>query len=235
MIFECAPFTITQGGVVLSLFLGGLLGSLTHCSFMCGPFVVMMQGDGTRSKMRSLLIPYHLGRMTTYIGLGVLSNLFLSYAVMDMAWRHVVTSLLLGVAALMFLVQSVPLFLRYMPFLARLSLPLPWTWVSRTSHALFHRYDPWGEVALYLGGVVLGFIPCGLVLGALLAVSSLADAGQAAIGMAAFCVGTMPALIIIGIFGRKAATFWPMHFRLLNQALSVVNSVVLLVIAAKFI
>lgn len=239
MIFECAPFamtfTMTQGGIVLSLFLGALVGSVSHCSFMCGPFVVMMQDRGQRTPMGSLLIPYHLGRMTTYCLLGVLSNLFLSYALMDSAWRHVVTSLLLCCAALMFLVQSFPLFLKYFPFLARLSLPLPWKWVSGASNALFHRYDRWGGVALYLGGVVLGFIPCGLVLAALLAVSALDGAGQAALAMAAFCVGTMPALIVIGIFGRKAASLWPTHFDLLNKGLGVVNSVVLIVISARLI
>ena len=64
-----------------ALFLAGLVGSLTHCAGMCGPFVLTQVGAGLETvpaakmtewtRLRgALLIPYHLGRFTTYVLLG---------------------------------------------------------------------------------------------------------------------------------------------------------------------
>jgi len=72
-------------GLALSLFLAGLGGSAIHCVGMCGPFVlgqVMADaahvGPGGYGEWRRLagaaLAPYHLGRLTTYTGLGTLAG-----------------------------------------------------------------------------------------------------------------------------------------------------------------
>lgn len=77
---------------MFSLFLGGLLGGLTHCAFMCAPFVVMMQQKTIGRLQSVLLIPYHLGRMVTYVGLGVLANLFLMYAFPVSEYRYMMSA-----------------------------------------------------------------------------------------------------------------------------------------------
>jgi len=99
------------GGLLLSLFLAGLSGSAVHCVGMCGPFVlgqVMADADrvkpGGYGEWRGLagaaLAPYHLGRLTTYTGLGVVAGvaiaLFASTAVF--AWLSAL--LLIAAAAL---------------------------------------------------------------------------------------------------------------------------------------
>ena len=69
------------GGLPVSLFLAGLAGSLVHCAGMCGPFVLgQVMADAERGiaggygEWRRLagasLVPYHLGRLTTYTALG---------------------------------------------------------------------------------------------------------------------------------------------------------------------
>ena len=51
-----------------------------------------------------------------------------------------------------------------------------------------------GPAARYALGVVLGFLPCGLLYGALAAAAGTASTGKGALAMAAFAGGTMPAL-----------------------------------------
>ena len=78
---ECHAAVETHGGLFTSLFLAGLLGSMTHCVGMCGPFVVGQVVSRLEARpaaeMREFhrlagaaLVPYHLGRATTYAALG---------------------------------------------------------------------------------------------------------------------------------------------------------------------
>jgi uncharacterized protein len=55
-----------------------------------------------------------------------------------------------------------------------------------------------GPAARYALGVVLGFLPCGLLYGALAAAAGTASVREGALAMAAFAVGTVPALIAVG-------------------------------------
>src|SRR6185369_15932837 len=68
-----------------SLFLAGLAGSLVHCVGMCGPFVlgqVAADVEATRAGRYgewgrlagAALVPYHLGRLTTYTMLGAVAG-----------------------------------------------------------------------------------------------------------------------------------------------------------------
>jgi sulfite exporter TauE/SafE len=72
------------GGLMLGLLLAGLAGSAMHCVPMCGPFVLGQVADRMArvpavrlcelQRVRGgLLLPYHLGRITTYAGLGALA------------------------------------------------------------------------------------------------------------------------------------------------------------------
>ncbi|HRK98181.1 MAG: sulfite exporter TauE/SafE family protein [Alphaproteobacteria bacterium] len=211
-----------------SLFLAGLFGGATHCAFMCAPFVVMLQQKTLGRVSSVLLLPYHFGRMTTYIVLGVLANLFLSVAFPVSSVRYVVASLFLGLAGLMFLVQSLPFLGQFFPFLLKIHLPLPLAPIQRGVTRLLHKQSLFH---LYVVGIMLGFIPCGLVMGALLAVATLDESIKAALGMAAFCVGTIPSLIMVAIGGKTLATIFPTHFRLLSQWVVVLNGMLLIIIA----
>ncbi|HZX85481.1 MAG TPA: sulfite exporter TauE/SafE family protein, partial [Reyranella sp.] len=54
------------------------------------------------------------------------------------------------------------------------------------------------SAARYGLGVVLGFLPCGLLYGALAAAGGTGSPTDGALAMAAFALGTMPALIATG-------------------------------------
>jgi sulfite exporter TauE/SafE len=85
----------------------------------------------------------------------------------------------------------------------------------------------------YLLGVMLGFIPCGLVFAALMAVSATADPMKALVGMLAFGLGTMPALIAVALGGRALFRVRPVWVKPAFTALMIFNSLLLFVMAGK--
>lgn len=209
---HCVAVVEDHGGLLISLLITGLLGSATHCIGMCGPLVLAQAGavlEGIPAaemrewhRVRSgVLLPYHLGRATTYAGLGaVAAGVF--GLVPDGRTAGMIGAALLVLAAIGFVGYALP----------RLGLKLPlsaspaWSGlVERVAKPLFAR--PVGFRG-YLLGVALGFIPCGLVYAALAASASSRDPLAGFAGMLAFALGTMPALIGLGIAGGWAAAHW---------------------------
>jgi sulfite exporter TauE/SafE len=185
------------GGLPASLFVVGFAGSLVHCAGMCGPFVlgqVMSDAErdvgGTYGEWRRLagasLVPYHLGRLTTYTALGGVAGaataLFASTGLF--AW---LSAGLLVVAAILMVLQALGL---ATDIGSPLGKPL-----ARLASPLSAAQTPW---ARYVLGVVLGFLPCGLLYGALAAAAGTGSARHGALAMAAFALGTVPALIAVG-------------------------------------
>ena len=185
------------GGLPVSLFFAGVAGSLVHCAGMCGPFVLgQVVSDAERHPASSYgewrrlagaaLAPYHLGRLTTYTILGAVAGaataLFASTA--TFGW---LAAALLVVAAVLMVLQAFGLASAvrtpFAPVLTRLAGRLS------SSH---------GPAARYALGVVLGFLPCGLLYGALAAAAGTASMAEGALAMAAFTAGTAPALIAVG-------------------------------------
>ncbi len=78
---HCVATVEQHGNLIVALFLTGLLGSVSHCVGMCGPFVLAqaacrlegIPASGMREWHRlsgGALLPYHLGRITTYAAMG---------------------------------------------------------------------------------------------------------------------------------------------------------------------
>lgn len=209
----CRVAVVENGGLLTGLFVTGLVGSLTHCTGMCGPFVLsqmaarMEQVPVARmSEWHRLsgaaLLPYHLGRATTYAALGAAGGLA-SGVLAGWGGFRFVAALLLALAALFLLGMAVP------------RLKALWgaapaeTWWSRAIGArarpLFAR--PTGMRG-WLLGVALGFIPCGLLYAALAAAAASGDALAGAFAMLAFTLGTVPALVGVGVIGHFAIARW---------------------------
>jgi sulfite exporter TauE/SafE len=186
-----------SGSLPIGLLFAGLAGSLVHCVGMCGPFVlgqvaagVERHASGTYGEWRRLagaaLAPYHLGRFTTYTALGAAAGaataLFTSTAAF--AW---LSGGLLAVAASVMILQAFGIAVGARSStgsaLARIAGPL------LSSHT---------RAARYALGVVLGFLPCGLLYGALAAAAGTGSAPEGALAMAAFALGTVPALVAVG-------------------------------------
>lgn len=186
-------------GISLALFGTALVGGFAHCAPMCAPFVLLQMPDESggaalRRLAQGLLPGYHLGRLTTYAGLGALLG----------AWGDVlgllggtrwVLAVLLALAALGFLLQALKPVLPRSQNAVGPSLAAP---LTRLATPLLRQR---GAVASYALGVVLGFLPCGFLYAALLAAAATGSALGGAFAMAGFALGTVPALATVGLFG----------------------------------
>ena len=76
-------------------------------------------------------------------------------------------------------------------------------------------------------GLVLGFLPCGLLYGALAAAAASASALGGLFAMAAFALGTIPALLAVGLAGHFAARRWQPAAAKVGAYLMIINSAVL--------
>jgi hypothetical protein len=199
-----------KGGLLLSLFLTGLVGSLSHCAGMCGPFVLSqvagrLAGVGAARMTEwhrlagAALVPYHLGRATTYAALGAVAA-WLSGWLASAAFKALAAGLL-ALAALVLLGLAIPAVKGF-------AAGGEGWWsrsVGRLAAPLFS--SPTG-VKGYALGVMLGFIPCGLLYAALAAAAASGEALAGALAMLAFAAGTVPMLVAVGAIGHAAVSRW---------------------------
>ncbi len=233
---HCADVVVDQGNLLFSLFMTGLVGGLAHCSAMCGPFVLSQVGARLESvpasRMRewhrlagAALLPYQLGRLTTYMGLGTVGAL-VAGSLGNVAGLRWISAALLGVAALFFIGYAVPRLRALLPGKASGDGKEGW-WsrhIGRLARPLFAAPVGWRGYAL---GLLLGFIPCGLLYGALAAAASTGDPVAGAFGMGVFALGTMPTLFGVGLAGHIAGTHWRGILVRGAPVLLVLNAVVL--------
>lgn len=92
-----------------------------------------------------------------------------------------------------------------------------------------------GSLRGYSLGVLLGFMPCGLVVAALLAASSAATPAVAALAMAAFALGTVPALLGVSFGATTIRRMAPSLFFHLKTVSMLVSALWLCVLAGQFL
>jgi uncharacterized protein len=161
-------------------FLAGLLGSL-HCVGMCGAFAASC----ARAPLG--LPAWHVGRVTTYTLLGALAGA-VGRVLPGPAWLPGLVAALLLVWFALGLAGLVPE--------PRIVLP-----GLSTAGARAARSTSTGAQLLF--GAVNGFLPCGLVYAALGVPVALAQPLAGGLAMAAFGLGTVPALSLAALGVRR--------------------------------
>jgi len=230
---QCIETFGVSYGLPVTLFLGGLVGGFTHCAGMCAPFVLAQTGGDLRlSRSKTLLIPYHLGRMTTYIGLAVAVNALVNVAFVFSDMKALIAAPILSLAAVIFLVSAFPKLANLFPWAVRLQYGAFAGWLSKFSSKLTQSPKTLPRYGL---GVLLGFMPCGLVISALLATSVAPNIWSATGAMAAFTVGTMPALILVAFGGTFIKQRYPQIAGRLSQGAMVLSGVWLLALAGSMV
>lgn len=231
--FALLPFGDATGlALVGAMLLAGLVGGGTHCVGMCGPFVLAQTAARLESvpasgmsEMHRLagaaLVPYHLGRLTTYTALGVIAGAIGSGIGMvpGLDW---ISAGWLMVAAAMFLAYAL---LGSGPFRprgegeSRLGRA-----VGDAARPLFARPTGMRGYAL---GMMLGFLPCGLLYAALAAAAGAGGPWGGGVAMAFFALGTVPGLFATGLFGHLAAGRWRRLAAVAAPVLMTVNAGIL--------
>lgn len=233
----CRSVAVEHGALLTSLFVAGLLGSVAHCVGMCGPFVlgqVVARLEATPaaqlSEFRRLtgaaLAPYHLGRMTTYGALGA-GAAALAGGLGDLAGLRWLSAALLALAALFFIGYALP------------RLGVPGLAVGRWrrpavggegvwSRHIGRRIGPLFKAPVgfrgYLLGIALGFLPCGFLYGAIAAAASSGSAVAGGLMMVAFAIGTIPALVGVGLAGHVTGRQWQSAVARVTPVLLLLNA-----------
>lgn len=239
LLWHCQVAIESHGNILLSLFLAGLIGSSSHCVGMCGPFV-MAQVTSDVSENATLfervkgaaLLPYHLGRITTYVGLGIIGAMASQFLVGTPVQKGV-AFVLLGVAGIIFVANAVPSIKQYFGFSSATKIS---GYVGQVLGKLARPFFAGASsFRRWILGVLLGFLPCGLVIAAVMAVASTGDPVAAAMGMAAFGLGTIPALFLVSngtIFAMKR---WPAEVQKIATGVMAINGVSLMVLAGGMV
>jgi sulfite exporter TauE/SafE len=205
--------------IYLLAFMTGLTGGLGHCVGMCGPIVASYSmASGSRSFLPHLL--YGAGRVTTYAMMGATlglagfltqgANFFAAVACPScgpgyLHWTQRIPMVAAGVLIILLGFGMAG----WLPITARLEKAAFHFPLVRRAMSLFRQGDT-GIGIYYPMGVILGFIPCGLVYSVLVTAGRAGmDAANAGAGlltggllMLLFGIGTIAPL---AIFGRVAS------------------------------
>lgn len=214
--------------VPLALFLAGIGGGVTHCLAMCSPFV-LAQRSTSPNLIGRLLLPYHLGRVSTYTALGAAAGAGASFWIgspVFLVFRHLVLAV---VAALFLWIFAERFLLRAglrLPFRLPFAIPCALPSISKLQN--IRR-----ATGRYVLGMSLGFLPCPMVYGAAVAAATTGNLWLGALAMAAFGVGTTPALMGLGYARGNFLKFSPRLQDIVSLAALGINGVILLALAVS--
>lgn len=169
----------------------GFFGS-PHCLGMCGgvvtAFGLSMQSLTARQKT-FLMVTYHFGRLTSYALLGVIAGFVGTTVLQPLLVNNSLPRILLG--GVLILIGFSMLGLPFLTQLERLGGQV-WQRMSPIRQKVF----PLNTFPKAFGaGILWGFLPCGLVYGALMMAVVGRDSLTGAMLMFAFGLGTLPMLV----------------------------------------
>ena len=174
----------------LAAFSMGLFGS-PHCLGMCGGIVTafgLSMQHVSDSKKNGLILTYHVGRLISYSLLGLIAS-FVGVTIFQSIMSNSAPRIVLG--AVLMLIGLAMLGLPLFNQLERVGMRF-WQSLAPLRKKVF-PIDSFGK-ALF-AGLLWGFLPCGLVYGALMMAIAGNNIATGAALMFVFGLGTMPMLI----------------------------------------
>ncbi|MGZ8966395.1 MAG: sulfite exporter TauE/SafE family protein [Gallionella sp.] len=194
---------------IIAVFFVGLLGGV-HCLGMCGSLVGILTTQLPKNKpLWTFHLAYSGGRVLSYSVAGALVG---SVGAAGLLWRDQVPMqhLLFALSSLMLI--ALGLYLAGINHLVRRIEALGgglWRRLQPYTRRLFPVSTVWRAFQL---GMVWGWLPCGLVYSVLLAALASGSAQHGALIMLAFGLGTLPNLLLIGLFWQRVKG-WVQHPR----------------------
>ncbi|TNE56794.1 MAG: sulfite exporter TauE/SafE family protein [Bacteroidetes bacterium] len=201
-------------------FILGVAGSL-HCVAMCGPLMLALPLSRTdRLRVIGQSLVYQIGRILTYILLGVLFGLLgKGIALAGFQQALSIFAGILMLTAAFFAVEWERAALA-VPGMRRLT-----QWVQQRIGTLLRQYPDGAALGI---GMLNGLLPCGLVYAAIAGAISTTGGWEGGLFMALFGLGTLPLLLILMSTGQRFRPTWRKRFRLVQPALLAVAGVLLL-------
>ena len=179
---------------ILAAFLVGLVGSL-HCIGMCGPIAIALPvPDSSNLSFVTGRILYNFGRVVTYSFLGAILGLLGGR--IALAGAQQVVSIILGVV----IIIAVLLPQKYKNYFAQHTVTQKLAQPLKENIGILFKKGTFS--AMFLIGILNGFLPCGLVYVALAGAIASGNAISGASVMILFGLGTVPAMFAATIFGK---------------------------------
>jgi sulfite exporter TauE/SafE len=195
------PFDPAFTSSYLVAFVMGLFSSM-HCIGMCGSIIgtltLSLSPEIRNNKKRLLpfVFNYNFGRITSYTIAGALTGIIEVLLTLPLGEAHGHRILQLISSAIM---AGAGLYIAgWFPRFA---------YIEKTGTFFWKQVEPYGRKLIpvknrtqaYLFGMVWGWLPCGLVYAALALAATAGDVSKSALTMFAFGLGTLPAVMGVGI------------------------------------
>jgi len=214
---------MTDELTLLSALIAGLLGGV-HCAGMCGGIVSALSlnisdikntdlnTDNSKlgqkpsanvqvaSKKIQFLVAYNLARITSYSIAGLLMG-GVGWWLSNWVFINKAQMILQIIAALFMILLGL--------YLANWSKVL--VYLEKPGNSIWKRIEPLGRRFIpikktqdaFLIGLIWGWLPCGLVYSMLIWSMSAGGALQGGLLMLCFGLGTLPNLLLIGVFAQQ--------------------------------
>jgi sulfite exporter TauE/SafE len=194
-------FNLAFTSSILVAFTMGLFSSM-HCIGMCGSIIGTLTLSlspkirDNKNQLIPFVLNYNLGRISSYTIGGALAGIFEALVTMPMGEISGHRLLQLLSAAIM---TGAGLYLAgWFPRFA---------YIEKIGLHFWKIIEPWGRKLIpvknclqaYLFGMVWGWLPCGLVYSALALAATTGNIKQSALTMLFFGLGTLPAVMGVGI------------------------------------
>jgi len=172
----------------------GFLGSF-HCVGMCGPIALALPiGNASNFQLISGRVLYNIGRSLTYALFGALFGLFGKG--IELAGLQMYASIALGVSILVY--YAFP-----RKYKGKIALTKPYQVTSDFVKRGFSRLTKTGSPqALFVFGIINGFLPCGFVYVALAGAITTGGPLSGALFMLLFGLGTAPIMFVTSLVGK---------------------------------
>lgn len=183
----------------ISAIIVGFLGG-AHCFGMCGPIVSTISITIPKEQTIKFNIAYNLGRIFSYITAGVIAGSLSMLLIKTGDGKNILITLrVLSFLMMIAIGLYISGLLNLLKFIEKLGNKI-WKHIEPTATKFF----PFTTIKqAFIAGVLWGFIPCGLVYGVLALVLTSGSPSYGAIYMLGFGIGTLPALVSMGIFSQK--------------------------------
>lgn len=179
--------------VVVPGILFGLMSNF-HCIGMCGPFALSLPLQNKPGFIKALSVAaYQLGRISTYTALGAVFG----YFGRSITLSGLQQSISIGAGILILLTVLIP----KLGFKLRQLVPVN-KFLSPLLKYVSYFYKNQSVGGYFLIGNINGMFPCGMVYLAIAAAFSTGNVLSSTIFMAAFGLGTLPAMLTVSIMGQ---------------------------------
>jgi sulfite exporter TauE/SafE len=181
--------------LVLGALVLGLVSSF-HCVGMCGPLALSLPiAHLSKAKQHLSMLLYNTGRIVTYSILGLLFGLAgrKLYLAGLQQWFSIIAGSIMLAFAIQYFIGKRPFQPRWMHGFNML--------VQRGMSAALHAKSILG---IFFLGMANGLLPCGMVYLAIAGALSTSQVYESVLFMAVFGAGTLPAMLLLGVFGLRA-------------------------------